>query len=85
MFKSQAADGSGMKRTENHPALDVLELYLLNRVNQTEEREVEEHLLVCDKCRLMATALEHEIDSIKSTLEPLRQADETVIRMAIAS
>lgn len=68
MFESPAADGPGMKRTDNHLSLDVLELYLVNRVDQTEEQEVEEHLLVCDRCRLMAIALEQEIELIKSTL-----------------
>ncbi len=69
-----------MKRLENHPSLDLLELYFLNRVNQTEEQEVEEHLLVCDQCRSMATALEHEINLIKSTLGSLPP----ITQMAVA-
>ncbi len=68
-----------MKHLENHPSLDLLELYFLNRVNQTEEQEVEEHLLVCDRCRSMATALEDEIDLIRSTLGPIES------QMAVAS
>lgn len=60
-----------MKRPENHLSLDSLELYLMNRANQTQEQEIEEHLLVCGRCRSTAMALEHEIEVIRSTLGPL--------------
>ena len=75
-----------MKRPDNHFSLDLLELYLLNRVNQTEAQEIEEHLLVCDQCRSMATALEHEIDLIRSTLGSFErlQYEPAVAQMALA-
>ena len=57
-----------MQRSHNHLPLDLLELYLLNRVNQTEEQQTEEHLLVCDRCRSLATTLEQEISLVKSAL-----------------
>ncbi len=84
---SESADGLIMKRTQDHPSLDVVELYLLNRVNQSEEQEVEEHLLVCGQCRSMADALEEEINLIKAAMKPLfdREGESHPVRLALAS
>ena len=53
-----------MQCFQSHPTLDLVELYILHRLDEQEVSEMEEHLLVCNKCRLMADALEHEIKLI---------------------
>ena len=54
-----------MQCFDNHPTLDLVELYVLHRLDEEELPEMEEHLLVCNQCRLMADALECEIKLIQ--------------------
>lgn len=60
-------------RFPSHPDPESIELCLLNRADATAEQEVEEHLLLCDSCRILTAELEQEIELIHaSLLQPLR-------------
>ncbi len=58
-----------MQYFDSHPTLDLVELYVLQRLDDQELPEMEEHLLVCNQCRLMAEALECEIKLIQLAFE----------------
>jgi hypothetical protein len=53
---------------DSHPNLDALELHLLSRLPDCKNREVEEHLLICESCQTMAAKLLDQITLIQSTL-----------------
>ncbi len=65
-----------MKQLFDHPQLDSLELYILDRLGREETEETEEHLLVCDRCRVMTERLADQIALIKSTLASLEGPDD---------
>ena len=58
-----------MQYFDSHPTLDLVELYVLQRLDDEELPEMEEHLLLCNQCRLMAEALECEIKLIQLAFE----------------
>ena len=53
---------------DSHPNLDSVELFILGRLEPDETMEMEDHLLVCGRCRLMAEALENQIQVIQEAL-----------------
>lgn len=61
------ADRKGMK-TLVHPELDELELHLLDRLAHSKSNDIEDHLLLCNNCRVMSSALEREIKMIRGAL-----------------
>ncbi len=68
MFGLPGADGHSMKATLAHAELDILERQILGKLTAIEEQTVDEHLLICDKCRAMSGALEREINQIRRAL-----------------
>ncbi len=57
-----------MKTISYHPETEILELHLLNRLIARENEVVEEHLLVCHKCRLASQGLWNDIKLIRAAL-----------------
>src|SRR5690349_18362285 len=53
-----------------HPADDVLESYLLNRLPEAQVASVEEHLLVCSRCQTQVEQIEEFILVTKAALSP---------------
>lgn len=47
----------------SHPSEDSLEVYAIKRTSESETAEVEEHLLICEWCRVRLT----EIDQFVAT------------------
>jgi len=52
-----------------HATQEALELYALNSLQEKDLQAVEEHLLVCELCRLSLTSLDQEIASLRSALQ----------------
>jgi len=52
--------------SENHIAEDVLEGYVMARLSEAEVAPVEEHLLICQRCRERVARLDALVDSIRS-------------------
>jgi len=51
---------------QNHIAEDVLERYVMAKLSEAEVIPVEEHLLVCERCRQRAEGLDEFVDAIRS-------------------
>ena len=64
------ADYFGMPNSQSHPDLDSLEFYVLNRLNDSDKHELEEHLLLCHRCMRMAGDLDREIQMIRMAMSP---------------
>jgi hypothetical protein len=56
----------------SHPADDLLELYSLGRVTDPRLARVEEHLLVCDRCRERLTEIDSVVETVRSVLQELQ-------------
>ena len=52
--------------TQNHIAEDVLEQYVGAKLREAEVGRVEEHLLICQRCRERAAWLDDFVSSIRS-------------------
>jgi hypothetical protein len=51
-----------------HPELDLLELHVLDRLQQSDNDVLEEHLLLCHHCRVASQAIENEVFTIRRAL-----------------
>lgn len=58
-----------------HISDDQLEEYALGRLSEAAMAEVEEHLLVCEACRLRADETQGYVDSMRDALRRLRPED----------
>jgi len=52
----------------DHPHAECLELFLLNRLNGKVVERVEEHLLVCESCRIETALIKEEIELLQLAL-----------------
>ena len=57
-----------MRMQHLHPTDELLELYVMNTIPTGEEEYVEEHLLVCELCRIRLEKTEAVIRVIRATL-----------------
>ena len=52
-----------------HPSEDVLELYALRRLAEEDEAPLEEHLLICGKCRDRLEEMDEYVAAMREALE----------------
>jgi len=57
-----------MRMLHLHPTDEVLELYAMHAISNGEEEYVEEHLIVCELCRLRLDKTEAVIRVIRAAL-----------------
>ena len=62
---------------------DTLELYALGRLNTRTRKEVEKHLLACERCRRMSTQIEIEVAAIRRALEKFVEHEEETSLSAV--
>jgi anti-sigma factor RsiW len=62
-----------MPRPSEHIDEELLESYALGRAPAPETGRIEEHLLVCEECRLRLTALDSFIPAIRSAARKARR------------
>jgi hypothetical protein len=63
----------------DHPAVDLLERFALDRCSEDELELVEEHILACESCVCAVEALEVELAAAKLALEQIMQAQNAVV------
>ena len=51
-----------------HTTEDDLELYIMNRAGEEQTAVIEEHVLICEQCRITLDATEQEIQFIRHML-----------------
>jgi hypothetical protein len=56
-----------------HPADDLLELYSLDRLTGPRLARVEEHLLVCERCRERLIEIDGLVGTVRSVLRELQE------------
>lgn len=54
---------------EQHPTQEVLEQYLLGRLEEDESARVEQHLLTCSNCVEVAKGLDDYVQAMRRALE----------------
>jgi anti-sigma factor RsiW len=59
-----------------HLSDDLIEDYALKRLNEALTAEVEEHLLICERCRCRLQVAERYIDEMRRGLRKLRDQPE---------
>lgn len=59
----------------SHPGEDVLELYCLDRLDESEAASIEEHLLVCEACQKRVTELDVFLKAAKQAMRDLRSEE----------
>jgi len=59
---------SRMSPLEQHPSPEVLEKYLLNRLDENESATVEQHLLGCSDCVDAAKGLDDYVRAMRQAL-----------------
>jgi hypothetical protein len=59
----------------SHPGEDVLELYCLDRLSESEAAPVEEHLLVCEACQRRVTELDVFLRAARQATRELRSEE----------
>lgn len=52
-----------------HPSEDALELYALRRLAEGDEAPLEEHLLICEKCRNRLEEMDEYVAALREALE----------------
>lgn len=52
-----------------HPSEDALELYALQRLAEEDEAPLEEHLLICEKCRNRLEEMDEFVAAMRAALE----------------
>ena len=57
-----------MEYFARHPTLDMLELYILNRLHHQDQQTLANHLDSCQPCQKMTGALQEQIEIIRETL-----------------
>ena len=57
-----------MTNAVHHPPAECLEFFLLNRLDSQLLERVEEHLLVCDSCRIETDLIQDEIEMLQLAL-----------------
>jgi hypothetical protein len=51
-----------------HPSDDLLEIYALGTISELEITPLEEHLLVCEKCRKRLAVMDLELTAMRQAL-----------------
>lgn len=62
-----------------HPSEDLLELYALKRTSEPETVEVEEHLLICERCRTRLCELDQFLAAAKAAMATLSKPPVSVV------
>ena len=65
---------SKMSPSEQHPSQEVLEKYLLDRLDEGESATVEQHLLGCADCVEVAKGLDDYVRAMRQALAQKAQA-----------
>ncbi len=68
-FRHTGAEGPYvMPLLHLHPTKDLLEKYSLRSIGAGEEEYVDEHLLICELCRLRLEKVDGDIEALRAVL-----------------
>lgn len=60
------------QRWEPHPDEETIESYVMGRLAIDRFQSVDEHLLICERCRRQVTETERFLDAMRHTVAPVQ-------------